>query len=104
MFKISGYGRTVNLRNPQCITELERYKKEIGERVIFPLGDDQYKEFEIWFSRIYRAEFLKYVNLFGGLEMAAVTLNTGNIQSNLIEYWCNIKKEKEKTKKRGHQN
>ena len=93
MFKISKYGRTVNLRNKTAHDELIEYKRRNGEHSQFPLGDDAFLDFEIYMSQKYRAEFRSYVVLCGGLRIAAQTFKAASMPSKLIEYWLKVKED-----------
>ena len=99
MFKPAPYGRTVNLFNTQMQFELEEYKKKINEPVIFPLGDNQYLQFEIEMSRKYRSQFKALVKKYHNLETASQTLTACGNPSNLINYWYKVQKEKKEAKK-----
>lgn len=93
MFKISKYGRTVNLRNSTAFNELTRYKEENKKHSQFALGDDEFLEFEIYMSKKYRAEFRSYVLQCGGLRIAAQTFRAASMPSKLIEYWLKVKED-----------
>ena len=87
LFRMSKYGRTVNLGNKTAHAELIDYKRRIGEDINFPLGDNEYLKFEIYISRKYREEFKEYLRKFGGLRTAAITFRAASMPSNLLEYY-----------------
>lgn len=96
MFKFQdNYGRTVNLRNWIAAAELDVFKLKIGEHHDFPLGDNQFLDFEIELSRKYKDIFGQLVSSWGGPEITEKTLKASNYKSNIFEYWMAKKKEKE---------
>lgn len=94
IFRMSAYGRTVNLKNETALAELTDFKKSIGENTNFPLGDDEYLKFEIAMSRKYKEEFKAYVKTFGGLRIAAAIFRAASMPSNLLDYWAEERIEK----------
>lgn len=95
-FPPDDYGRTLNMCDHTMQLEREEYCKRIGEPKLFPLSDDQHRDFEIEMSVKYRKEFIEYLKILGGLNVASLTIAAMNKKSNLIEYYMDRRHRNER--------
>lgn len=95
-FPPDDYGGTLNMCDHTIQLEREEYCKRIGEPKYFPLSDDQHRDFEIEMSVKYRKEFIEYLKILGGLNVASLTIAAMNKKSNLIEYYMERRRQNER--------
>lgn len=90
------YGRTVDISDHTMQLEREEYSERIGEPKLFPLSDDQHRDFEIEMSVKYRKEFIEYLKRLGGLNVASLTIAAMNKKSNLIDHYMERRRQNER--------